>query len=95
MSLLNNKDIANKSIELGKKTLHAEAERKRLRIIIDNDLKFQSHTKSITKTANQILGAFIRVARLMTEFNKKVISYSFVKGQFNYCPLLKRLALEL
>ena len=86
--LIINKDIANKSIELGKKTLHAEAERKRLRIIIDNDLKFQSHTKSITKTANQILGAFIRVARLMTEFNKKVISYSFVKGQFNYCPLL-------
>ena len=30
-----NKDIANESIELGKKTLHAQAEQKLLGIIID------------------------------------------------------------
>ena len=24
----------------------------------------------------------------MTDFNKKVIFNSFIKGQFNYCPLL-------
>ena len=68
-----NKDIGNESIELGKKTLHAEAEQKLLGIIIDIDLNFQSHIKSITKTANQKLSTLIRVALLMTDFNKKFI----------------------
>ena len=45
------KDTANASIELGKKTLHVEAEQKLLNIIIDKDLSFQSHTKPIIKIA--------------------------------------------
>ena len=36
--LLINKDIANESIELSKKTVHAEAEQKLVGIIIDKDL---------------------------------------------------------
>ena len=83
-----NKDIINESIELGEKILHAEAEQKLLVIKIDKDLNFQSHTKSMIKTANQKLSALIRVAPFMTDFNKKVIFNSFFKGQFNYCPLL-------
>ena len=77
MSLINNKYIANVSIELVKKSLHAEAEQKLLGIILDKDLNFHSHTKSIIKTANQKLSAFFRVAPLMTDFNKKVIFNSF------------------
>ena len=87
-SLIINKDITNESIELGKKTLIAEAEQKLLGIIIDKDLNFQSHTRSIIKTAIQKVSALIRVAPLITDFNKKVIFNSFIKGQFNYCPLL-------
>ena len=51
--LIINKDIANESIELGKKTLHAEAEQKLLGIIIDKDLNFQSHKKSRVKCPYQ------------------------------------------
>ena len=47
--LVINKDIANESIELGEKILHAEAEQKLLGIIIDKYLNFQGHTKSIIK----------------------------------------------
>ena len=86
--LLINKDIANESNGLGNKTLHAEAKQKLLGLKIDKDLNFQSYTKSIIQTANQKLSAFIRVAPLMTDFNKKVIFNLFIKGQFNYCPLL-------
>ena len=86
--LIINKGIANESIELGKKSLHAEAEQKLLGVIIDKDLKFQSHTKSIINAANQKLSALIRVALLMIDFNKKVIFKSFIKGKVNYCPLL-------
>ena len=57
--LIIDKDIANEFIELGKKTLHAEAEQKLLGITIDKDLKFPSHTKSIVKAANQKLSALI------------------------------------
>ena len=83
-----NKDIANESVELGKKTSDAEAKQKLLGIIIDKNLSIQSHTKSIKKIAYQNLSALIRVAPLMTDFNKKVIFHSFIKRQFNYCPLL-------
>ena len=86
--LTTNKDTANESIELGKKTLLAAAEQKLLAIMIDKDLNFQSHTKSIIKIANQKLSALIRVTPLMTDFNKKVIFIFFIKGKFNYCPLL-------
>ena len=47
--LIIKKDIANDSIDLGKKTLHAEAEQKLLGIIIDKDLKFESVKKLIIK----------------------------------------------
>ena len=58
-----------------------KAEQKLLGVIIDKDLNFQSHTKSIIKTANQKLSALIRIAPLMTD-----IFNSFIKGHFNYCP---------
>ena len=57
-------------------------------IVIDKDLNFQSHTWSIIKTVNQKLSALIRVASLISDFNKKFIFNSFIKGQFNYCSLL-------
>ena len=78
--LIMNKDITNESIELGKKTLHAEAEQKLLGIITDTDLNFQSHTRLIIKTTNQKLSGLIRVALLMTDFNKKVIFNSFIRA---------------
>ena len=77
--LIMNKDIANKSIKSGKKTLHAEAEQKLPGIIIDKDLNFQTYTKPIIKTANQKLSALIRVTPLMTDLNKRVIFNSVIK----------------
>ena len=77
--LIINKDIANKSIKSGKKTLHAEAEQKLPGIIIDKDLNFQSYTKPIIKTANQKLSALIRVTPLITDLNKRVIFNSAIK----------------
>ena len=71
--LIINKDIANESIELGKTTLPAYAQQKRLGLIKDKDLNFQSLTKLITKTANQKFSDLIRVAPLMNDFNKNII----------------------
>ena len=65
--------------------VNAEAEQNFLGIIIDKDLNFQNHTKSILKTANQKLCTLIRIAPLITDFNKKVIFNSFIKRQLHYC----------
>ena len=81
--LIKDKDGPNEPIKLGNKTLDAEAEQKLLGIIIDKNLNFQSHTKSIIKTANSKLSALIKDAPFMTDFNRKVIFNSFVKRQFN------------
>ena len=64
---------------LDKKTLHAETEQNLFFIIADEDLNFQSHTKSIIKKINQKLSALIRVRLLMTDFRKSVIFNSFIK----------------
>ena len=90
-----NKDINNESIELGKKTLHAEAKQKFFGIIIDEDLNFQSHEKSTINTVNQKLGALIKVAPPMTDFNKKVICNSLLKSSSIIVPYSGCLALEL
>ena len=47
LQLIINKEISNESIELGNKTLYAEAEQKLLGVIIDKDIKFRGHTESI------------------------------------------------
>ena len=90
--LIRNKDTANESIKLGKKTLHAEAEQKLLGKIIDNDLKFQNHTKSVIKTVNQTL---IRVTPFMIYLNNKVLFNSFLKASSIILPYCECLALEL
>lgn len=48
--LIIDKDITNEFIELCKKTLHAETEQELFAVILDKDLKFQSHTLLIIKT---------------------------------------------
>ena len=49
MTLLNNKDIANESIELGNKILHAKVEQKLVGLIIDIDFKVKSIQGGLSK----------------------------------------------
>ena len=92
---MRNKGTANESIKLGKKTLHAEAQQKLLGRIIDKDLKFQNHAKSIVKIANQKLSTLIRVVPFITDFNNKVLFNSLLKASSIIAPYSEYLALEL
>ena len=85
--LLINKGIGNESVQLDNRILHVEAEKKLFCIVIDKNLNSQNHKKQIIKSANQKLNALIRVAQFVTDFNKKVLFNSFIKGQSNYCSL--------
>ena len=93
--LIRNRDTENESIKLGKKTLHAEAEQKLLGNIINKDLKFQNHTKSIIKKDNQKLGTLIRVVSFITDLNNKVFFKSILKASLIIVPYSECLALEL
>ena len=93
--LITNKDTSNESIKLGKKTLHAEAEQKLLGKIIDKDLKFQNHTKSIIKKGNQKLITLIRVVPFITDLNNKVLFNSLLNASSIIVPYSECLALEL
>ena len=81
--------LTNETINLGKKTLHAETEWKLHDMIIDKDLIFQSDTKSVIKTVNQKLSSLMRVTSFKTDLNKKVVFNYFIKCQFIYPPLLR------
>ena len=87
--MLLNMKLTNETINLGKKTLHAEAEWKLHDMIIDKDLIFQSDTKSVIKTVNQKLSSLMRVTSFKTDLNKKVVFNYFIKCQFIYPPLLR------
>ena len=93
--LITNKDTSNESIKLGKKTLHDEAELKLLGKIIDNDLKFQNHTKPIIKKSNQKSVTLIRAVPFITDLNIKVLFISLLKASSIIVPCSECLALEL
>ena len=93
--LITNKDTSNESITLGKKTLHDEAEQKLFGKIIDKDLKFQNHTKSIIKKGNQKLITLIRVVPFITDLNNKVLFNSLLKASSIIVPYSECLALQL
>ena len=63
-------------------------EEKILGIIIDNQLRFQSHINHICKEANKKLSALSHVQKYMKFEQKKLLFKSFIQSQFNYCPLI-------
>ena len=58
-----------------------------LGVTINRKLKFDKHVKHIYKKAGNKLNALTRVANILDLFQKNTLFKSFIKGQFNYCPL--------
>ena len=59
-----------------------------LGVIIDRELKFDKHVKHICKKAGNKFSALTRMANILNPFQKITLFKSFIKGQFNSCPLL-------
>ena len=60
-----------------------------LGIKIDNNLNFNNHIKSICRKAGQKLSApLLRISSNLGMKQKKLLSKSMIKSQFNYCPLV-------
>ena len=59
-----------------------------LGITIDNKLTFNKHMSKLCRKASKKLHALTRVAKYMTETQRKSVMTSFIYSQFQYCPLI-------
>ena len=64
-----------------------------LGVIIDNELKFDPHIRSMCKKATQKLGVLNRTPSLLDPEKKRLFN-AVIKSHFNYCPLIWILVLE-
>ena len=61
---------------------------KLLGVIIDNELKFDPHIRSMCKKAAQKLGVLNRIFSLLEPDKKRLVFNAVIKSRFNYCPLM-------
>ena len=87
MCLGSKKDELN-SIVLDNITLPASHLETLLGIEIDDKLTFTKHIKTLCKKTGQKLNALARLSNFMNITQKQFLFNSFIKSQFNYCPLI-------
>ena len=63
-------------------------EEKILGAIIDNELRFKSHVKSLCKKASPKIWALSRLINYLNDSKKKIIFNALIKSQFSCCPLV-------
>ena len=59
-----------------------------LRIMLDRNMNFHTHIKSICRKAGQKLSALLRISTYVYQRKKVLLYKSMIKSQFNYCPLV-------
>ena len=57
-------------------------------ILIDRDLSFDKHIKSLCRKAGQKLNALARISNYLTHDQKRPYLNLIIKSQFSYCPLI-------
>ena len=63
-------------------------EEKILGVIIDNELKFDPHIRSMFKKTAPKLGVLNRISSLLYSEKKRLVFNAVIKSHFNYCPLI-------
>ena len=76
------------TINLNGTKLASSSYEKLLGILIDRDLSFNKHIKSLCRKAGQKLNALARTSNYLTHDQKRLFLNSIIKSQFSYCPLI-------
>ena len=63
-------------------------EEKILGVIIDNELKFDPHIRSMCKKAAQNVGVLNRISSLLDAEKETFLFNAVIKSHFSYCPLI-------
>ena len=82
------KPMKMKYLSIKKFDLKKTTTKKLLGITIDQYLNFNGHLTNACKSASRKLNALSRVSSLLSYQYKKVVSNSFISGQFNHGPLI-------
>ena len=86
---INHKNYDSKSfVYLEDAFLESEDIVKLLGILIDKELTFEDHVRSLLRKANQKFFALMRVSKYMSKDKLRILLKSFIESQFNYCPLI-------
>ena len=75
-------------VKVGQEIIKAEDSVTLLGVIIDDKLDFSSHVKLLLRRGNQKLHGLARISKYVSRDKLKLIMNTFIKSQFNYCPLL-------
>ncbi len=78
----------NVSLEVGNESIESNDSVDLLGIKIDNELKFDEHVSNLIKKGNQKFHALARISKYLSQDKLKLLMKTFVKSQFNYCPLV-------
>ena len=76
------------SLKILGSTIESSPSEELLGITIDSELTFHKHITSLCSKTKQKLGAFARIAKYLTIDKQKILLYSFITAQSNYCPLI-------
>ena len=76
------------TINLNGTKLASSGYKKLLGILVDRDLSFDKHIKSLCRKAGQKLNALARIINYFTYDQKRLLLNSIIKSQFSYCLLL-------
>ena len=75
-------------VEIAQSTIPSQSSIKTLGVIVDHKLNFQEHIDSICKKASQQVNAMRRMYKYLDQKSRNAIYNSFIKSNFNYCPIV-------
>ena len=87
MSLFGTRKLRSNSdtINLNGTKLASSSYKKLLGILINRDLSFDKHIKSLCRKAGQKLNALARISNYLTHDQKHLLLNPNIKYQFSYC----------
>ena len=76
------------TVTIRNSTVNEREYEKLLGITFDKKLSFRRHVEDLCKKGNQKLHALTRLSTYIDPIKLEILMNSFVKSQFNYCPLV-------
>jgi predicted transport protein len=71
------------SVKVGEQVIWESQKEKLLGLIVDKQMKFQDHIKSVIKKASGKLSALTRLARILPFEQKRIVMNAFIESQFS------------
>ena len=75
-------------IKVGCERIWESQSEKLLGMIVDKNLSFESHLKTLCKKVNQKISALARIAGVLPFQKRQILLKTFIESQFSYCPLI-------